>query len=349
MRTKGLISRRFLVLLIVIAGLRPVMAREKTDLIILRNGDHITGEIKSLKRGMLTVGTDSVGTIQIKWQDVKSVTSRLHFSLEDDQGRIYVGSLEPAGDNTGRLTVAGPQPVEDLDHLSIVKIQALEESRWRRFSGSADLSYSFTKASDRQQFNFSGDIMYRTERYSGQLTYSSTIGTSKGETDQDRQLVTLTGTRERTGRWLGYSQTSFSTNFELQLQGRFSALGGPGYNLVQTNNSLIRVIGAAAYSHEQYVAEDTQQSVEGFFMLDAQFFKLDSPKVDIINQLAYLPSFSKWGRHRLEYNAKARIEVLRDFFVTFTFYDSYDSDPPSETAVRNDYGFTTGLSWSIRK
>jgi len=347
--TRPLPLRPLLVLLAVVSTVLPLSAREKTDVIILKNGDHISCEIKRLARGILTVGTDStMDSVRIKWQDIKTVTSKFLFTLEDDQGQIYVGSLEPAGE-VGRLTVVGPQPGNDLDHLSIVKIQALEENHWKRFSGSADLSYSFTKASDRQQFNFSGDILYRTERYSGQLTYSSTIGTSNGETDQDRQLITMVGTREFSGRWLAYTQTSFSTNLELQLDGRFTALGGPGYNLIQSNSALIRAIGAAAYTNETYSEQETQQSAEGFFMIDSQFFKLYSPKVDVINQLAYLPSFSKWGRHRLEYYAKARIEVLRDFFVTVTFYDSYDSDPPSETAVRNDYGFTTGLSWSFRK
>ena len=48
---------------------------------------------------------------------------------------------------------------------------------------------SFTKASDRTQFNFSGDVTYRTERYSGQFNYSSTVGTSNGERDVNRKLA----------------------------------------------------------------------------------------------------------------------------------------------------------------
>jgi hypothetical protein len=61
----------------------------------------------------------------------------------------------------------------------------------------------------------------------------------------------------------------------------------------------------------------------------------------------FLPNFTTKGRRRMEFNSKLRIEVLRDFFVTMTLYDSYDSKPPSETASKNDYGFTTGLSWSF--
>jgi hypothetical protein len=118
---------------------------------------------------------------------------------------------------------------------------------------------------------------------------------------------------------------------------------------LQSNRSLVSLVGAAAFTRESYYGQDLTQNFEGFFGVDAQFFKLYSPKFDITNQFAYLPNFTTWGRRRMEFSSKLRIEVLRDFFVTLTFYDSYDSRPPSETATKNDYGFTTGLSWSFRR
>jgi hypothetical protein len=41
--------------------------------------------------------------------------------------------------------------------------------------------------------------------------------------------------------------------------------------------------------------------------------------------------------------------LLMVISVPFTFYDSYDRKPPAEAATGNDYGFTTGLSWSFRR
>jgi hypothetical protein len=348
MHTARSIPSWFYILLSVISAAMPAGAREKTDVVILRNGDHVTCEIKTLERGMLTVKTDPMGTIEIKWPDVDRITSQYLFTVQDTRGQIYVGSLLPAAEER-HLNIEGTRAASNLDHLSIVKIQALEGSRWKRFSGTADLGYSFTKASDRTQLNFSGDIMYRTERYSAQMTYSSTFGTSKGETDADRKLLTLAGIREFAGKWLAYGQASYEHNLELQLDRRYSFLGGPGYRIAQSNRSLVTAIAAAAFTRENYYSEDTTKNAEGYFGIDAQFFKLYSPKFDITNQLVFLPNFTTRGRRRLEYNAKLRLELLKDFFVTLTFYDSFDSKPPSETAAKNDYGFTTGLSWSFRR
>ncbi len=340
---------RYLPLLLFVFSFRPwATAREKSDVVILKNGDRITCEIKTLARGMLTAKTDSMGTVQIKWQDVDRITSSFVFKVRDSQGNIYIGSLQSLQEGK-RIQIAGGEPAKELDHLEVVQMEALEGSLWKRFSGSVDLGYTFTKAGDRTQFNFSGDATYRTEHYSGQLKYSSTLGTSNGATDADRKVANLIGTRDFSGKWLAYAQANFEHNLELQLDRRVSFLGGPGYKIQQSNRSMITAIGAAAFTRESYYGQDVVENAEGFFGLDAQFFKLYSPKVDIVNQFVFLPNFTTRGRRRIELNTKLRLEVWKDFFVTLTFYDSYDSMPPAKKASTNDYGFTTGLSWSFRR
>ncbi|MEJ2319508.1 MAG: hypothetical protein P8Y21_09195, partial [Gemmatimonadales bacterium] len=48
---------------------------QKTDALVLSNGDRITGEIKELTRGKVRLKTDPMGTVYIKWQDIASITS----------------------------------------------------------------------------------------------------------------------------------------------------------------------------------------------------------------------------------------------------------------------------------
>ena len=49
-------------------------ARESRDVIVLENGDHMTGEIKGLNAGVLRVSLDYVdGTISVEWSKVKRV------------------------------------------------------------------------------------------------------------------------------------------------------------------------------------------------------------------------------------------------------------------------------------
>ena len=53
-------------------------AAPKTDVIEFLNGDHLTGEVKSLQQGILTFKTDMMSTVSIKWEHVRSLKTDQH-------------------------------------------------------------------------------------------------------------------------------------------------------------------------------------------------------------------------------------------------------------------------------
>src|SRR5512137_360093 len=114
MNTSRLTPSRFFGLLMLIFAILPASAREKTDVVTLKNGDRITCEIKSLMRGMLTVKTDSMSTVQIKWPDIESISSKHLFTLQDTAGQIFVGSLRPTRESR-HVSIEGPVPASNLD------------------------------------------------------------------------------------------------------------------------------------------------------------------------------------------------------------------------------------------
>jgi hypothetical protein len=65
----------------------PAFAREKSDVVWLVNGDRITGEIKRLEHGVLRLGTDSLGTVNIEWDDIKTIESDHEFQFERTAGQ----------------------------------------------------------------------------------------------------------------------------------------------------------------------------------------------------------------------------------------------------------------------
>jgi hypothetical protein len=81
------------------AGAGPALAA-RTDVVVLRNGDRLTGELTELDRGRLTFKTDDVGTVAIEWDDVAGVTAAATFEVEDLDGRQYFGALQPGAAGT---------------------------------------------------------------------------------------------------------------------------------------------------------------------------------------------------------------------------------------------------------
>ena len=68
-------------------------AAPKTDIIIFKNGDKLTGELKSLKRGRLNFNTDATGTIGIEWDKIARIESLQNIQVENSSGLRYFGHL----------------------------------------------------------------------------------------------------------------------------------------------------------------------------------------------------------------------------------------------------------------
>ena len=68
----------------------PSAARPKVDVIVMSNGDRITGEIKGLNAGVLRVDLDYVdGSIALQWMKVARIESPQLFIVQDP-GRLCI-------------------------------------------------------------------------------------------------------------------------------------------------------------------------------------------------------------------------------------------------------------------
>jgi hypothetical protein len=69
--------------------------------------------------------------------------------------------------------------------------------------------------------------------------------------------------------------------------------------------------------------------------------------MDVSTTTLVFPSLTTLGRIRLQFNAKARFEILKDFYWSVSLFESYDSDPPTTDFRQNDFGVTTALGYSF--
>ncbi len=131
MRKRSVLSVvRILLLLCVTVQLAgtALWGRDKTDVVLLKNGDHLTGEIKGLQRGKLSLSTDSMGTVAIEWPAVQSVTSQFIFEVEASTGLKVFGLLRPAVEE--RMEIVGEESEATLELPSVVHMTPLESGFW---------------------------------------------------------------------------------------------------------------------------------------------------------------------------------------------------------------------------
>jgi hypothetical protein len=73
----------------------PLFAREKTDVLVMNNGDRWTCEIKELNDGVLYVSIDYMkGTSQVDWAKVHHLESKQLFIVTAVDGSVYTGLIK---------------------------------------------------------------------------------------------------------------------------------------------------------------------------------------------------------------------------------------------------------------
>jgi len=325
----------------------PALAAPKTDILIFLNGDRLTGEVKSLERGMLRFNTNATGTISIEWDDVASLESKQNIQVETESGDRHLGHLAKASNEATLVVETGAGPIT-LEATHVVLMAPIEEDRRDRVDGDITAGYNFAKASEVQQLQFGLDLDYRTETRIFGLQADAVTSDSEDNESSQRESVDLNYTRLRPNRWLTGAVIRLDRNDELDLDLRTSVGVGGGRILRQSNSATLQITGGVQVSRENVSGiESDEDTIEAFGSVNWDWFRYDTPELDLSTNLQVIPNLTDTGRVRAELDIKLKWEIVEDLFWQLTFYDSFDSDPIVVDAEKNDYGVTTSLGWEF--
>jgi len=315
---------------------------QKTDSVWIRNGDRITGEVKSLSRALLKYSTDDLGTIYIEWEHVDRISSRATFEVQMRSGIKHYG---PLGLGAKGTLVLG---LDTLLLADIVTMTPIKNTLLARMDGYLDLGFSYQKAHQTLQLSTGAKVVYRGP-VSETAVEASTFREDRDDTPETTRLTAdltqrfLIGNLWSTGFVVGYEQ-----NEELDLAGRVR-VGAFGARTISRNNHVdFWAIAGPVLTREKYVANDsTSTSFEGLVGIVFSAFRYDSPKLDASVSSQLYPSFTVQGRVRWQNDLRVSYELVKDFMITTTLFDSFDNKPQSVGAPKNDFGTTLAISWSF--
>jgi Protein of unknown function, DUF481 len=319
-----------------------VAEAQKTDSVWIRNGDRITGEVKSLSRALLEYSTDDLGTIYIEWDKVDRISSATTFEVYLSSGQKYLG---PLGLGPSGLLVLG---ADTLLLREIVAMSPIKQTFFSRLSGYLDLGVSYQKAHQTFQLTTGAKVLYRGPSAETTLEFTTFFEHRDDATETSRLSTALMervllGNRWSTGFILGYDR-----NDELDLAGRARVVGFGARNLVQSNHITLRATGGLVLTRERYFSTDsTTTGFEGLVGVVFNAFRYDRPKLDASLTSQAFPSFTVQGRVRLQNDLRVSYELVKDFMLTLTFFDAYDSKPQAAGAPKNDFGTTLAVTWTF--
>lgn len=339
--------------LAVIAGLMAMhasvtFAAPKTDIVIFDNGDKLTGEVRSLKRGRLALNTDATGTINIEWDKIAQIVSDQHIQIEMSSGALYFGQLieSPEANRIVVMTNDGPQM---LDSSRVILMDPIEETAIEALNVDVSVGYNFAKANSNKQVNFGIDADYRTQLRIYSFKASTNITDSSNQDANERQNLTVQYTRLWGDRWNTNGTLTFDKNDELGLILRSSLGASGGRFLIQSNSMLLRLDAGLQFSRENLKAEvDDKDSIEATLTASYDWFRFDNPELDWSTTMQLIPSITESDRVRAEFDTALKWEIIGDLNWGLTFWTSYDSKPQSGAANATvDYGWNTNLVYEF--
>jgi len=333
-----------LLMFVLVVLLPTIVIADYTDTVVLKNGNRITGNVKSMAQGQLLFDTDAMGTVTIKLDKIAEIFSSTPMEIETVNGDQLYGTLEkpllPQQIKISSDTSTESVPIDDL-----VRIIPIGESFWKRLQGSMSAGFSYTKASEVAQFSFSGNLLYQARHNQLALTYTNIVTNQDSGTSQ--QIYGRLGYRYQPGEhWYGLGFLSFQRNQELGVDGRGVLGAGGGRTLFQSNRGALSINGGLDLNLENS-GSSQNTSVEAFTAIEYSLYKYADLQSNLVISAIAFPSITESGRFRWQIDTSWRQELFNNFFWNWTFYASGDNDPPENAASNSDYGVITSLGWTF--
>jgi hypothetical protein len=328
----------------------PVSAAPKTDTVYFKNGDKLTGEIKSLRRGQLNLNTEATGTIGIEWEKIAAIISNQNIQIEMGSGLRYFGHIATS-EESSELIIETKQGPRTLDPERVITMEPIEGEGIHALDIDVSIGYNFAKAGSVAQGNAGLNMDWRSRTRIESLRFSTTTTDADSESsiDESSKRVTLglQHRRLRKNRWYNDAGLSIDRNDELGLNLRTSISASGGRYVIQSNTMLWSLDAGLQVSREDLVADlNDSDSLEATFKTKFDWFVFHDPEFDWSTTIQLIPSLTESGRLRGEVDTKLQWELLGDLNWGISLYASFDNQPSSEGST-SDYGVNTSLTYEF--
>ena len=321
------------------------------DVVMLNNGDCLTGEIKGLQRGELRFKASYMAdAVRLDWSKVARLESKSSYLILLTDGRLVTGPLRlsPASAALADNFLARPeQDLVSVRQMEVLKITPVEAGFFRQLEGTIDFGFSFTSDNDQYQAELLSSVTYRRGEHSVTARLDSLFSGQRGGDSSTRNQFTLDYRKQLTPRWYAGGLLDMLHSDQQSLALRTTVGGLIGRNLRQTERTRISVFGGLAASRDKYSSElgkPRTTNADALAGLDFTAFRFTT--TDISSRLLLYPSLTTPGRTRLQLTTDLRIKLVKDLYLGFHLYENFDSKPPVKSD-RNELGASTSLGWKF--
>src|SRR5271167_1303110 len=327
-------------------------AQEKRkDVVVMNNGDRLTGRVKRLQNGLLFIEMPyASGNIGLDWNQVDSVQSTGIFQILLNNGQRLEGTIEKISGEKAKnedfLIREATEEVE-ISSTSIASIDQKKPTFWRQLQGNIDFGYTFNSGNSQSTLNADTNATYKTTGWQATTSFDSSFSGQSGASSTNREDLqgVVSKFLNRNSFVSGLSDFLHSSQQDLNL--RTTLGGGYGRYLKRTTNSNLTWLGGLVYTNESFdttASQSSDSNMEAVVGVQYSLVRFNFGALD--SEVQVFPGLTDAGRVRLKTNNSLTINLRNNFHLAFTFWDNFDSRPQS-TARKNELGISSGIGWSF--
>lgn len=327
----------------------------RADEVVLKNGDHLTGEIVQYDGSKLTLDTDYAGKIQIDWKAITSLKSEKPVYVQTGPKQTVSGVLSTQDGNFLLKPASGP-----TEAVSRASVQALrsesEQAAYERlqhpgllqgWAGGVNAGFGLTGGNSQTRNLSLGFTAVRTGKSDKITSYTNAVyATDNLATPSVTANVVQGGARydhDFDGILFGFGSADFMSDALQALNLRSVFSGGLGYHVIRKPNTTLDFLTGLNYTHENYTTLSRNIAAA---TLGEQLIHKWRGNTAINEAATFYPDFSDPGQYRAAITFGTATKINKWLGWQNNFSDVYVTNPPAGK-LNNDVLFTTGLNVSF--
>ena len=315
------------------------------DEVRLVNGDHFSGEVVNMEKGILLLATSYAGEIKVNWTDVSCLSTELphKFVLNDHQvlfGRAVCstgGTIKIVGDTVGEtlaipiasFAAINPSPPPPSVTYTGSLAAGYTQTDGNTETMAANASARFVARSKRQRFTLKGKFNYgETDRI---MTSRNAAGSFKYDFFVTKRLY-------------AYAHSLFERDDFSDLRLRSTLGAGLGYQILDTDRTAFSLEAGPSYVNDDFETAPDDNYMAGRWGADFNF-KIIPDRIRFFHSHEGYYSFEDKSVY-ITSETGLRMTIVDNFFAHAGVDYSYDSDP-LEGNERYDVTYKFGLGYEF--
>jgi putative salt-induced outer membrane protein YdiY len=308
-----------------------------SDVLVFKNGDRITGEIKRIWDDEVTIEPEYADEFDVDLPDIAYIESDREFEIDLLNGTTVVAKFSTNADGEQIITT----PIESLEVplASILELDEIED--FYDWETHVDFSSNINKGNtDSENTKLRADGMFKhgDHRHRGEVTFlKEKIALT---TTQDRELFLYDYNFLFNDPWFFTAQLTFERDPIIELDNRTILSAGVGHDIWDTPRKSLSTKLALGYQMEEISTNSTDSKVAVWTLR----FRHDliGDDMEVFHNHSITTNIS--GRTNTSYDTSTGIsyEITDLLYATASIDYDYETEP-AESALNEDISLVFGL------